>query len=166
MYISPEVEQAGCIHKTSFMPKQNFSSQNLDSLLRRNPQVQRLISQARSLQRLQQQLEKHLPPELAEHCQVAAFSDGVLTLYTQSPAWAAKLRYLTADLLKKLRNDTTFGPVDTIRVQSRPPATRAEPAPTGRRTGLSAATRELLRQVAESTDDADLRRALLRLAKN
>lgn len=148
------------------MSKQNFSVRNIDSLLGRNPQLQRLLRQARTLQRMQTALEKHLSPELAEHCQVAAFSDGVLTLYTRSPAWAAKLRFLTADLLSSLRDDTTFAPLVTIRVKARPPAEHPAPIAPPRLAGLSPATSALLRQVADNTEDTELRQALLRLAEN
>ncbi|MCS3902261.1 hypothetical protein J2T55_000253 [Methylohalomonas lacus] len=144
-----------------------MSNQNLSALLRRNPQVQRIVSHAKTLQRLQAQLEKHLPPALAENCQVAACADGVLTLYTKSPAWAAKLRFQTAALLKIFQDDTTLGAIDTIRVKARPPANNSPDALTEHRSqGLSDATSALLRQVAESTDDPDLRQTLLRLAEN
>lgn len=141
-------------------------NQNLSSLLRRNPQIQRLYNQAKTLQKLQAHLEKNLAHELAHHCQVAALADGVLTLYTESPAWAAKARFLTADLLKVFQNDTTLGVVNTIRVKARPPVNKPEPETAKERSRLSATTVQLLREVADNTEDPDLRRSLLRLAEN
>lgn len=143
-----------------------MSNQNLSSLLRRNPQIQRLYNQAKTLQKLQAHLEKNLPLGLSDHCQVAALADGVLTLYTESPAWAAKLRFLTADLLKVFQNDTTLGAVNTIRVKARPPVSKPEPVAAKEQKRLSATTVQLLRQVADNTEDPDLRRSLLQLSEN
>lgn len=143
-----------------------MSNQNLSALLRRNPQLQRIYSHAKTLQKLQTQLENHLPPALADNCQVAACADGVLTLYTKSPAWAAKLRFQTAELLRIFQNDTTLGTIDTIRVKARPPENTPGSVSEHRPQGLSAASAALLRQVAETTEDPDLRQTLLRLAEN
>ena len=139
-------------------------SSNLSSLLRRHPQLERLYAQARLLQQLQALLDRHLPQPLGSHCRVAALDQEVLTLHTDSPAWAAKLRFLTADILKILRNSNTFGSISTIRVKARPPEARPQAAASGIK--MSPRTARLLRDIAESIEDPELRASLLRLSEN
>ncbi len=43
-------------------------------------------------------LSEHLPPELASHLTGAVERDGTLTLFADSAAWAARLRYALGEL--------------------------------------------------------------------
>lgn len=108
-------------------------------------------------------LDRHLP-HLGSHCRVAALEQDVLTLHTDSPAWAAKLRFLTADILKIIRDSSTFGSVSTIRVKARPPETKPQPAAPAAK--MSPHTTRLLRDIAETIEDPELRASLLRLSEN
>lgn len=141
-----------------------MSSYNLGSLMRRNAQLGQLFAQAKVLQRLQTRLESRLPPQLAQHCQVAALEQGVLTLHTDSPAWAAKLRFLTADLLHIFENDSATGGIKTIRVKARPPET--SPHTNQQAPRMSPQTARFLRDVADTLDNSELRAALIRLSEN
>ena len=141
-----------------------MSISNLSSLLRRHPELDRLYSQVRVLQQLQQLLDNHLPQPLAGHCRVAALDQEVLTLHTDSPAWAAKLRFQTADVLKIVRDNGTFGSINTIRVKARPPESKP-PAPVPG-AQMSPNTARLLRDIAASIEDPELRASLLRLSEN
>ncbi|MDZ7735352.1 MAG: DUF721 domain-containing protein [Gammaproteobacteria bacterium] len=141
-----------------------MSTRNLGSLLRQNPRLGHLYAHARKLQQLQAVLDNHLPQPLASHCRVAALEHNVLTLHTDSPAWAAKLRFLTADIVKTLQNSNADVSVDTIRVKARPPETKPQTVRSG--TNLSPLTARLLRDIAETIDDPELRASLLRLSEN
>lgn len=141
-----------------------MANRNLGSLLRRNPQLVHFHDQARILQHLQKALQAALPPELAQHCHVAALDQGVLTLHTDSPAWAARLRFLTADLLKIAADNRTANRVHTIRVKARPPETKPQTARPGPK--MSPQTARFLRDMADSLEDDELRASLLRLSEN
>lgn len=138
----------------------------INALLYSNPRLALLGEQARLLEQLQVHLDKHLPATLVGHCRVAAFVDGVLTVHADSPAWTAKLRFMTAELLNIFRDLNIPGPVETIRVKARPASPPAEPPARAHRAVLSASTVQMLQHVAAATDDPDLQRSLLRLAEN
>jgi len=139
-----------------------MASNNIGTLLRRNPGLQRLQTHAAKLQRLESLLNKRLPEQIRSHCRVAALTDGVLTLHADSPAWAAKLRYLTRDMLSIVQECQLSEPVNTITVKARPPATVPQHHETGPR--LSAQSAKFLRETAATLDDPELRAALLRLS--
>lgn len=139
-----------------------MASNNIGTLLRRNPRLQRLQTHAAKLQRLESLLNKRLPEQIRSHCRVAALTDGVLTLHADSPAWAAKLRYLTRDMLSIVQECQLSEPVNTITVKARPPATVPQHHETGPR--LSAQSAKFLRETAATLDDPELRAALLRLS--
>ena len=139
-----------------------MASNNIGTLLRRNPGLQRLQTHAAKLQRLESLLNERLPEQIRSHCRVAALTNGVLTLHADSPAWAAKLRYLTRDILGIVQECRLSDPVTTITVKARPPATATQHHETGPR--LSAQSAKFLRETAATLDDAELRAALFRLS--
>lgn len=144
-----------------------MSAQALTSILLSNPQIKRLYQQAQLLQNIRIRLQPLLPATLADHCQLAAFSDGILTLHTDSSAWASRLRFSSAEILKACQNDTALSLVKTIRVRVNPPAPAGDNSPTDAvGTTLSPETRHLLREAAESIQDSGLRATLLRLSQN
>ena len=62
-----------------------------------------LLEKANRLKSVSQSIENHLPQELQAHCRVGTINDNVLTLYTDSPNWANRLRYISSQLLTQLR---------------------------------------------------------------
>jgi hypothetical protein len=136
-----------------------MSAQNLTSILLRNPQLRQLCSQSQLLGLAQARLEEALPAELVPHCQVAAIQAGSLTLHTDSPAWAARLRYLGPDILHALQADSELPTIRAVRIRTIPqntPAIRKKPRP-----GLSTQTVQLLRDVAESIQDPETARRVV-----
>ncbi len=65
--------------------------------------LSKLIEQAQAISALNNTLEQVLDSELITHCRVGYYDKGVLTLLTQSAAFATRLRYHTPVLLSKLR---------------------------------------------------------------
>lgn len=143
-----------------------MAAQTLSSILLSNPQIKRAYQQAQLLWKIQAHLRPILSKPLADHCQTAAFSNGILTLHTDSSAWAARLRFMSADILKACQTDPALNAIKTIRVRVRPPVyDNPNNRPVSGKASLSPQTVQLLRNTAESIQDAGLRAALLRLSR-
>lgn len=80
----------------------------------------RLVTQARALMALDAQLQQLLPDALRPHCRLLAVNGTTLVLAADSPAWAARLRFHTHQLVREL---TPPGGVKLrgIRIRVRPP---------------------------------------------
>jgi len=124
-----------------------------------------LVSRARTLMDLEALLQELLPAPLKEHCRVLAIRDETLILATNSPVWAARLRFHAPLLVKQLSDRGTVK-LRTVRVRVRPPEKALAPPPVRRqaalRPGKSGAA--ALQQAAQTVSDPGLKTALLRLA--
>ncbi len=54
--------------------------------------------------------------EVARHVTPESFSDGVLTVRTDSTAWAAQLKYLAPELVRRLNNELGHGTVTLVEI--------------------------------------------------
>lgn len=122
-----------------------------------------LTAQVRQLAVIERQVRACLPADLAEHCQVAGIGDGCLRLATDSPAWAARLRFQGPRLLKQLTHQGLTA-LRTVQVRIIPLA--AKPAPPSRKPHLANENAQLLEQTAKAIDDPGLAQALRRLARH
>lgn len=122
----------------------------------------RLLHKARQLQRLQSRLQSLLPAELAAHVQIANLRGTQLVLTADGSAWASRLRYLSADLLRQLQTAGWSCQHIDVKVASRfaPPSNPKKPR------SISATARHLLQQTAQHIDDPELAAALARLARH
>jgi hypothetical protein len=59
-----------------------------------------------------------LPDALRRHCRDAMFSEGVLTLFVDSPAWATRARFVIDELTRSLRSEGVVKVVTQVRVES------------------------------------------------
>ena len=117
-----------------------------------------MTAHARRLAEAARQLEGCLPAEVAAHCRLADLSSGRLVLAADTPAWATRLRYHTADIRQ------TLGAADCrVIVAPAPaePATVRPPAP-----AMSDRAADSLESTADAVGDAALAAALRRLAAN
>jgi hypothetical protein len=122
-----------------------------------------LAAQVRQLTVIERQVRACLPADLAEHCQVAGIGDDCLRLATDSPAWAARLRFQGPQLLKQL----THQGLTTLRtVQVRIIPLVAKPTPTSHKPHMGTETARLLEQTAKAIEDPGLAQALRRLARH
>lgn len=113
---------------------------------------------------LLQTIRARLGPPLDAHCLYAALEEGKLTLVTDSPAWASRLRFQTLELTAEL--SSTQGEIEACRVRVQPLAVARRALDVERpRARISPATVSLLRQAAEAQGDTELGRALCRLAQ-
>ena len=122
-----------------------------------------LVARAKVLMELEVLLHKLLPAPLKEHCRVLAIRDETLVLATNSPVWAARLRFHAPLLVKQLSDHQTVK-LRTVRVRVRPPEPHSPPPrrQAALRPGKAGAT--ALQQVAQTISDPGLKTALLRLA--
>ena len=121
-----------------------------------------LLTRVRRDKHLLMQIQGELPQPLDQHCHAVLAKGPTLLLFTDSPAWASRLRFFARELGERLhRRGLRFGRI-TVRVLIFDPPQIARPAVARQ---LSSANAVLLHQVAESITDPQLRDALNRLSK-
>lgn len=122
----------------------------------------RVIATAGELERVDRKLRGHLPAELAVRSRVANLRNGVLVLAAESSAWAARLRYLSRDIVQTARKKCRLE-VHEVEVRVSPtsaPSPQGGPPP--RR--LSRRAAEHLRNAADTAGDPELAALMQRLA--
>ena len=122
-----------------------------------------LVSHARRLMGMTQQLATVLPERLVPYCRVANVRDTTLVLQADSPAWAALLRCHGPAILEHLQRNGWPELHETKFIVEKP---ETGPAPTLPPATMSCATVELLRKTASSCTDEALRAAWERLARH
>jgi len=122
-----------------------------------------LLERARRLNDLDRALRRHLGDPLARHCRLANVEERRVVLETDSPAWVARLRYRSPEILEFLRRQRGLEKLERAELRVSPAAqTRTETRP---RAHLSPRAAGLLRDVADATEDPALKRALRRLSR-
>jgi hypothetical protein len=116
-------------------------------------------------QSLLKQVRLLLPSPLDDHCSSAVLQNGKLVLLADSPVWASRLRYLSHNLqqqlgqkgftIRRIQSKVSI-PEDLVKQQQKTRPIRP----------LSQANADLLRSVAESMENQDLKNALLRLSRH
>ena len=137
------------------------SPKSVRHLLKDKPTLKRLDAEIRAQSALLAIVRRHLPGDLARHC-VAARCDGErLVLHTDSPVWASRLRFLSAELRSLLKTD--IATLREVKVRLSPARTVApRPRRPARRSARGA---EIVGESAEHTPSAALGEALARLAR-
>lgn len=124
-----------------------------------------LITRARQLARLNRQIQAILDQPLTDHCQVARCEDNVLVLSSDSPVWAARLRYYIPTLLLQLKqNIPALQGLKDIKIVVHPTAPPPAEAPQSERK-ISSKAAESISAMAQTVDNPGLRAALERLAR-
>jgi len=123
-----------------------------------------LIQHGARLRELECQLTAHLGPPLNRHCRIANYANNTLTLHTDSPGWAAKLRFITPDILNFMRNNCHLSEIKTVRIRIMIPDTK--PVKTSKHLALSQTTAGHIKEVASSMSDEGLRQSLFRLSEH
>jgi hypothetical protein len=103
---------------------------------------------------------------IAGHSEPTCFEGGRLTITVRSPAWASRLRQQENGLVRALRAEPEFRALRDIKVRIEPTDPLAKPAPTPVRgpSRIPSQASRLVRSVAETVSDPQLRAALERLA--
>ena len=113
---------------------------------------------------LQQKIRAVFDPPLCEHLFVANFDNRILTLYTDSPAWAAKLRYNIPLITQTAQNKCGLAELRSVRIKVILP--QNDILNTKRKNVLSDKTKILIRQTAEASNDPQIRSVLFRLCSD
>ncbi len=122
-----------------------------------------LQKRAGHLQLIHEKIQSILPPPLGDHFTLANVNQNCLTLHTDSPAWAARLRFKTAEILNIIKPLCDTSPPKSIRIKVvLPSVVSTKPR---RRQKMSDTNAKLILDTANSIKDPILRDALSRLSK-
>lgn len=124
-----------------------------------------LLERSRKLQRLEEKICQLLPEGLAEHCRIMNLKNGILTLSTTAPAWAARLRFSAPELLLQLRRRYAMQ-LQTVEVRILPQSSTEAESVSAHPMELSMQNATLLAKTARTIDHPELQEALYRLATN
>jgi hypothetical protein len=123
----------------------------------------RLLSRARALGELDALVHELVPSPLNGHCRVMSVRDDILIVAVDSAAWAARLRYQSSELVKRLAGLSSMK-LRTVQVRVRAsdqlPGCRITPV----RQPVSGSNSMALKHAARCVSDTGLKAALLRLA--
>lgn len=117
------------------------------------------------LKRLDAVIQAAMPEELRTHWWIGRLTAGTLTLFAESPVWAARLRYLAPVLIERLAGRPVAAAVRAIRVRVLMPGAVA-PSVKRAGTAISRPVSDYLRQAADCCGDARLRTVLLNLSRH
>jgi hypothetical protein len=138
------------------------SPKSVRHLLKDKPTLKRLEHGISSRRTLLGEGLAHLPREVAPHCLAAQIEGTRLTLHSDSPAWATRLRYFSNQLRSLL--EPTHPDLREIRIKVLLTRASGRPAPK-RKPYKSAHAAEVIESSAGATAPGPLREALLRLSR-
>lgn len=128
-------------------------------------EVADLVTMARILQKMDREFKKLLPPPLQNQVSVARLTHDELVVVAASPAWAAKLRFLSSSLLTNLRRKNTyFQSINRLSVITQPKLEKPAPPNASYKRTFSTQVAELLEVTADGVGEGELSAALRRLA--
>lgn len=134
------------------------------TLLREARPLKALFNQAQRLAQLQRLVESQLQPAAREHCRVATWREGTLTLVVTDGHWATRLRYQQKRLQRQLQQLDAFVNLNRILFKVQPVAT--PPRPPSHVIDISDKSAETIQATAQGISDPNLRAALERLASH
>lgn len=113
----------------------------------------------------------HLNPRIAHHCQVANVCGTTLTVLAANGAIATELRYQTANLLAKFKQDPQLQHFDNIEYKVRPAFTNRlhdnhHTKSTHNMPPLSKETAATIEEIAESLHHPKLQAIMKKIAKH
>lgn len=80
-------------------------------------QLGKLIAQAQAIGELDRIFTSLLDVDLAPYCRVGCYQAGILTLFSESAAYATRLRYQIPTLLSQLRSFKQWAGLGTIQIK-------------------------------------------------
>lgn len=134
----------------------------MKQVCQQNSQFNRLFARAGQLDKLNIILQKSLPLQFVNHCQLANISGDSLVIITDKAAYASMLRFQGPQICQALSAHLPE-PVGRLEVKVRPlPAVKRPPASNNMQ--LSTKTAALLNSTAAEIEDGPLKIALHKLA--
>lgn len=145
------------------MPRENRPARPLDS--DSHGPLSRLLQQAEQHRRMETLILECLPGNLSMCCRFGGYANGELTLLVPDSTRASQVRFQQRAIVGKLREDERFSQVWRVRTRvqpwhdPRPRTVRDKP-------GLTAENAQMLREMAEETEDSGLSGVLRRLSSH
>ena len=142
------------------------STNNIDNIISKNNNLNDLIMKANKIKKLNDFVLGLLDSKLAENTKVSNYRAGILSLSTNSPAYANQLRFDTKKLLMELKSACNWHSLKEITVKVSPvrgmdiPVVDIEVERT-----LSDDNATILEQLSEDIECPKLKSTLMRLAK-
>ena len=134
-------------------------------LNRKKDGVADLVTKARLMGKLNQEFLKIIPSPINLHVQLAYINGSKLHVLADSPAWAAKFRFMTSHIIPTLKkNIKYFQYVNELSVTTRPLNTRHEKTHKDHPRSISKEAKSCLENMANGLDNEKLQRSLRRLA--
>jgi hypothetical protein len=140
--------------------------------------LNRTISSGKSLNSLREKLKSQedllerirtlLTPPLHDHCVWSVLNKGELILFTDSPAWASRLRYLSSNLQQQLRREglSIRRVLVKVSLSNKEYLQKSGARNLRRANPISQSNAQLLRSIAQTVDDPSLKASLERLSKH
>ena len=139
---------------------------HINRFLHRNNRLHPILVRIDRDRHILDKVRDALPDSVRNHCLHATVEDGGLIIFTTSPVWATRLRFLAPDLIRAIP-ELPSGTGVTVRIAI-DPETRQQAQgpqdPNGPR--LSAGARQHLLEAADGLQDTKLAAALRQLAGN
>lgn len=130
-----------------------------------NSKVGLLLKHANFINQLQSELHKYLGQPLNAHCKIANYKKDTLILHADSPGWAAKLRYMTPDILGLMHQQFKLTDIKTIRVKVAPDSRKTFKT-SKKPVTLSSKSAKLVNDVANTISDHALKTSLLKISRH
>jgi len=143
----------------------NGKFKSLKNYLQINRQFATIQAKMQQNQAALQLVRSLLPTPLNDHCISLVSKQNHLILYTDSPAWASRLRYFSRELVIQLRNKQID--INKISIRISIENRKNNKKHKGREARLiSTENADLLSRVADHTPDPNLQAALRRLSSH
>lgn len=134
-------------------------------LKRKNDGVADLVTKARFMGNLNQEFLKNIPTPINHHIQLAHINGSKLHVIADSPAWAAKFRFMSTHLIPTLKkNILYFQYLKEISVSTQPLSAKSKNKKTSKPRLISIEAKSCLENMAKNLENKDLQISLLRLA--
>lgn len=124
----------------------------------------RLRRQAQQLQGILAALKSALPEDCQSHLEVGGIRDNQLVILTDSAVWQTRLRMYSQSMLESVHQHTELR-LSRLIIKVTPPR-RSAPVEHHPKRLLSQKSADIIEKTAQSINDADLRKALEKLAKH
>lgn len=127
--------------------------------------IAHLVTKAKQLGKLNQEFLKFVPTPVNQHVELANIQGNQIFVIADSPAWAAKLRYMSQTIIPSLnKNIQYFQYVKRISVSSRPVSYPKNTSQKRQQRQISTSAKACLLEMADSLEDGKLKTSLYRLA--
>ena len=127
--------------------------------------IAHLVTKAKLLSHLNQEFLKYVPTPVNQHVELANIQGVLLNVIADSPAWAAKFRYMSQQILPTLRkNIKYFQHVREISVSTKPKLYNNSESRKLNKRIVSQSAKSCLEEMASGLENGQLKTSLFRLA--